>query len=271
MFTETGHFIGRELCLIESTFAEGLFALSKAQRNYPNHFYTASFNLSISIERICKLIFIIECLTSNRPPPSRSELQSRGHNLINLVDASNTSPALESIEYKLLKVLSDFGTQTRYENLNALTTSQNSNHFLQGWSTIFRSSLIEDRKLQIKFTKHKEKCDSLIEIIEPHTFHIGMDITGKTTTLSQSMSLTFDTTIAKFLVWKTIRLFFPLKEKLVACAPHGQQSNHNECLNIPFLSEYMKDMKYYFDSRTATTQKKAWGSMIRRGIQGYIG
>lgn len=125
--------LGREAELASKTVGSGLTEL----RNYSfggfGYFYSGLFSLSIGIERIAKLILLIDFYNSNNQafPANNKYLKNLSHDLNKLlnevrkVNANLAQPVPEdffndSITIEILNILSDFAKFHRYYNLDVL-------------------------------------------------------------------------------------------------------------------------------------------------------
>ena len=125
----------QEAYLIRTSIAQGLTLLRCANIGEKGQYYGAFFGLSIGLERLLKVIIILDYMAQNGlVPPNRSTLKKYGHNLIALLSSARdihpTGPlhplatiAPGSIEYDILSHLSDFAEACgRYANLDALAS-----------------------------------------------------------------------------------------------------------------------------------------------------
>lgn len=147
-FSPTFLLLQQEGYLISSSLSTGLTELRAAHVGNKGAFYAALFNLSVGIERLLKVIVIIDhMLDNNLVAPTKRQLQKRSHNILNLYDECRKLGAkqdvvipsrteIDEINQKLLVLLSEFALSARYHNLDSLSYSQINLDPLNAWSEI---------------------------------------------------------------------------------------------------------------------------------------
>lgn len=82
------HFVRQEAMLVRQLLGSGVTALGHA--NYADkkgEYYTAFFGLSVGLERLCKLILIVNQAISERVVPGQEAIRGYGHDIKALIDA----------------------------------------------------------------------------------------------------------------------------------------------------------------------------------------
>ena len=139
--------VQREAQLAATQAAHGVTVLRRANHAQPGLYTQAFFGLSIGIERMGKLIFLVDYAISNGGDfPSDKDLRKVGHNLVDLLikceDISQhlsqsidwISRPKNEIHQGIEEVLSQFAVKLRYYNLNYLAGSaQNQQDPLALW------------------------------------------------------------------------------------------------------------------------------------------
>lgn len=94
------HFVRQEAQLVRHLLGSGATALGRA--NYADkkgEYYTAFFALSVGIERLCKLILLVDHATENGGQmPSQSVVRRYGHHLKQLIDTVDSVATHRSID-----------------------------------------------------------------------------------------------------------------------------------------------------------------------------
>lgn len=124
----------RESQLAAEQIGQGVMVLAKANHAQTGTYAQAFFGLSIGLERTCKLIFLADyAIAKDGSLPTNKELKSFCHNIFSLLSKCETigigfMPEREyadrprdPIHEGIIEVLSLFGMQSRYYNLNYLT------------------------------------------------------------------------------------------------------------------------------------------------------
>jgi hypothetical protein len=156
-FPDSFLLLQQEAYLIRTSVAQGLTLLRSANLGEKGHYYGAFFGLSIGLERLLKVIIILEHMARNDlTPPARKTLRTYGHDLIELFSTALAIPtdksphplaavAPGSIESDILTQLSDFGEACgRYANLDSLAIGRPQADPLAAWKTIIERILDED-------------------------------------------------------------------------------------------------------------------------------
>lgn len=131
--------------LTRSSLMSGFGFLNRADyQEKKGSFYSAFFQLSIGVERIVKIAYILNFkLENNMKLPTDKELRSLGHKLKESYDCCagfDVSPPrfskIGSLEYEVLSVLSEFADGARYYNLNELSGGRKLSDPLQAWREV---------------------------------------------------------------------------------------------------------------------------------------
>ena len=133
-FTPKWSALAREAAIASQSLSAGLSALRKANVMQPGIYNYAFFNLSIGMERITKLIFLLDWVVeTNGSFPLDEKLKSFSHNIQRLFDYAMAIAAKRKLELgahadlympitgPIIKCLSDFGRSSRYYNLDYLS------------------------------------------------------------------------------------------------------------------------------------------------------
>lgn len=118
----------REAELAKHLTCSGLTALRKATPGGPGIYYDAFFGLSVGLERLAKLAWLIDdCIRRNGTFPTEKDLKTVGHDIRKLIkeaqlirriqSAYSTFPK-DSITDHIIECLSEFAEGTRYYNID---------------------------------------------------------------------------------------------------------------------------------------------------------
>ena len=129
--------LSREMALANQIVGSGLTVIRDADLSKNGSYSEAFFNLSIGLERMGKLIFIIDhCYSNQGTFPTDKELRNFGHNLISIIQHAKkvrekypTNDSLANwddsdIGAAILNCLSQFADGTRYFNLDFITNGK---------------------------------------------------------------------------------------------------------------------------------------------------
>lgn len=131
--------------LTRSCLMSGFGFLNRADyREKKGAYYSAFFQLSIGMERLFKIAYILNFkLENDMRLPVDKDLRKLGHNLKDMYEvcAGFRKPSQYfrkpgSLEYDVLSVLSDFANGARYHNLNELSGGRKLDDPLQAWQMV---------------------------------------------------------------------------------------------------------------------------------------
>ncbi len=134
MYSPTFQALAREMALADRTICTGLTSIREADLSKVGTYSEAFFNLSIGLERMGKLIFMLDyCYSNNGTFPTDKDLRNFGHKLSDIIDHAkkvrakyptdkNLGNWIENdIEKAIIVCLSEFADGTRYYNLDYIT------------------------------------------------------------------------------------------------------------------------------------------------------
>ena len=131
--------------IIRNLLCHGLTAVRAANFYDKGVFYVGFFQLSIGCERFLKLLLILDSMYRNDfQPPSRVEIKRYGHDIRNLWSKIIVDVDLSEIEERILTFLSDFALNSRYYNIDTLSTPKLKKNEvllrnpLDGWNDILK-------------------------------------------------------------------------------------------------------------------------------------
>ena len=128
------YFLCNEATLTEWTIYNGLTNLRNSSFTYKCKTYIGFLNLSIGIEKLCKLLIITDfMLKNNFKPPSYNKIKRLSHDLIYIIEevyklSENYNNKIKTINkntilYKTIYFLSKFAKSSRYENIDNLCSN----------------------------------------------------------------------------------------------------------------------------------------------------
>lgn len=251
--------------LISSSLTSGLTALRAAHVHNKGAFYTSLFNLSIGIERLLKAIVIMDHMLNNDlTVPTKKELQSRGHNIIDLYDecervgSSRDSSIVsrlnfDSIDDAILSLFSEFARATRYHNLDALSKSNNSRDPLAELHSIFNAILKNDvpQRQKNKIQTTTKNISNQIDDIAS-TIMYGLDQKELTTYQAISIPALHDQ-VTKYAILRIINLLSPIRD-LISNISH-EAYHHGPVPPFPQMQEFLE---WLWNDRQYVLRKKIW-------------
>jgi hypothetical protein len=251
--------------LISSSLAAGLTKLRASNVHDKGSCYSSLFNLSIGIERLMKVVVIIDhMLVHDLSVPTRRELKARGHNIAELYDEckqvgdryGRTVPSrdqLDPIDSLLLNLVSDFALGARYHNLDSLSSSQNNQDPLNRLNAILIKIFEQDVPVRRRDVIHMNARISS-ELLGDIAITIMHGLDQQSLTTSQALELPgIHIEAARHAVLRVIRLIIPIKgvvEKLDLRA-YGSGST-------PAYPQMHEFIDWLWDDRAFVMRKKRW-------------
>lgn len=162
-----------ESALASSAIGHGLAALRSYDFADKGSFFSGMFALTIGIERVLKLIFLINSTENHGTLPTNQELKNIGHDIGRLIEMARWVNAEKALGVDTTKVddplckeivglFSSFARSTRYYNLDAITGSANSEEPLAQWDRVVGKEVVKRHHRNTK--RHEEElvfADSL--------------------------------------------------------------------------------------------------------------
>lgn len=263
------HLLTSEAGLIEWLLYSGL-TLTRNSNEAPKGKTCAGFyNLSIGIERLCKLIIITDHMANNNlKPPSKSEIKSYSHDITKLLShiINNCTSVISdkiSKNYnnkttnKLVVLLSEFGSTTRYQNINEFSSNDKTTDPLIKWQAILEDIYKEEIPARIKKDIEDESSfyssflnenavlihfDLNRKLVPPHKFFSHAQVQEKTIARA-----------TRYLV----HFLLSLREALVAVGYKAMAIDSKpQKMVIPYFSEFFTGL--LISSEGQLLAKKRW-------------
>lgn len=145
MFNSTFTALSKEGQFAYEILHSGVTQIRKANYAKKGIYYQSFINLTVGIERIAKLCILLDYYIENNGTfPDKKFPRKIGHDINKLYDKSNEIKQkynfkfnylneLNSIHIDILKILSDFATKDRYENINILVNDKQNNNPIELW------------------------------------------------------------------------------------------------------------------------------------------
>jgi len=259
-----------EADLAEGSLSIGLTSLRNATVADKRQFYTGFFNITIAFERLMKLIVVVDHMLSNEfVPPTRQELKSYGHDLVTLYQSTVGTasrngipdiemPELDSLEYSILQLFSDFAKYARYYNLDSLQNNSTADTDpLNDWEAII-DNVVKNDVPSKKLKKQLAEVGCLVELIEEHTLSINSGMSGEPLTLLQAFSLPEKQSIAApYLMVRVFNLLAPIIETV---SELGQKGFYTRAPNDsgPHVPLFHETLVYFKADNAQIRRKKRW-------------
>lgn len=182
--TDIDELLSREAALSVQQLCSGLTAIRKYDFSSKGVFYSGMFSITIGLERVLKLILLLDYKINNGCYPDNNYLKDKGHKIKKLIrdavsihntlnDESGDNILSDLLIRKIVNFLTEFSMSTRYYNLDVVTGSNpRGNEPLAHWdneicSIILKRYLISKKKKQ----EYKVLANSLRDISSVYHTH----------------------------------------------------------------------------------------------------
>lgn len=257
----------REAGIAGSSLSAGLAGLRRANYAEPGTYSHAFFSFSIGLERMLKLIYILDHLIEHQDFPSDSDLRTIGHDVARLFEHSDevktrrglssgpTPIGPDSIEIQIVRFMSRFAKGTRYYNLDFLTrgkASKNAVDPIKDWIETVGEMVLEKHftKRREAQVRHNAQTIDIVAGKFMYVAHTAEDGTPLNDAFSASYHTGKTEVIRKYATLYAARLcrylYYILWELRHKC--------HDRGIEIPFLDElffpFMNDDAYLLSRKT---------------------
>jgi hypothetical protein len=209
----------REAELAKRLTCSGLTALRKATPARPGIYYDAFFGLSIGLERLAKLAWLIdECIGRNGTFPTDKDLRSVGHDIQTLVKRAqliqrgqsvySTLPS-DSITDHIIMFLSEFAKGTRYYNIDFFVggKSKGMGDPIKAWHEKVGAAVLALPQMRAKRQRWRAQSQEVASLMSPAVvFATAADGTSLSTVAELSISETKASEINKQAQWKILTI-----------------------------------------------------------------
>jgi len=242
-----------EGALLQGCFKSSLLALRNGSSVQRGLFYVAFFNYAIGLERLIKVILLLDHWHRKRAFLTDTELRKFSHNLEMLYKSSEdlfgcydvgrrTDFEADKIDRKLLGFLSEFAKSNRYFNLASLAEATTNIDPLTTWEELIRE-VYENDVSQIKRESNEDQVDAFIENTESRVVHV------ESTSLAgvPQMYREFCQDHEKFalamppMCWRMVKVLVPLFDLLIVIQNgiHEEDHRKGEDMSVPQMEEFL--------------------------------
>ncbi|MBD1567971.1 hypothetical protein HC728_00770 [Aliivibrio sp. S10_S31] len=267
VFEEEYRLLSQEGHLTKSSLLSGLDAIRRANIDDQGRglFYSGLFELSIGFERLMKIVVVLQHkLENNNHNPTNKELRNYGHNIIDLYNVScsiagkyNIAMKCNDEQQQILKVLSSFGTGSRYYNLDEITESAKNEDPLKMWSHVINSH-IWGLKYHIREKLEQNALNYVEEMGMASCWYQGRGIDGELMMISEYHYLFHATEKANFhIVWSLISIMRPFHSllRLLSHKLHNLAESLGIKQAVPYMYEFFS---FFLTPKNSALRKKRW-------------
>ena len=274
-FSNQHSLLVQESHLAKNSILSGFDLLIKSifDQDRDGYFYSAFFNLSIGMERMLKLVVVVDhMLRHNYQSPTTKELRAYGHDIQGLFGAcdslhqtyrpSAARPERLDVDNRLLNFLSRFAVSTRYFNFDELAKAEK--------DRVAMSPLYEwweiCRDLYEEFTPaaaREKSALSLLYWMDAQRIHNGytslLDVTGHPMTV-------FDVyhrqkiceRASRLAVWRMVETFRPVHFLLWGIVKKSAEYEVAQGIVVPVVPHFEDFFYFFLASRADVMKRKSW-------------
>ena len=257
-----------EGCLLEACLKDALAGLRKDTEITEGGFYRRFFNYSTGLERLLKVILILDYYDQNGGEfPSDDKLKAYGHDLIKLHAKCMellstyhvTQPPVsvpDVIDKTLLQFLADFARRSRYYNLDALTNSATTPNPLKQIEAILERIFTTDVP-KLRRVSTQDQSEALIETIGANVYAMPIKSLGgdPSSWMERTRQQGRIGQCLPELWWRLIRMLLPFREFLIEVIPeiHRRAQERGADWDVPYMYEFLQ---FICEDRSAVEEEE---------------
>jgi len=248
-------FLQQEAYLFQFCIASGLTHLSKCGSSDKGPFYGGLANLSVGIERLLKVVVVIDYFIDNKFSfPSKQSLKSRGHNITELFakcqeistrrcPSNSFDDSKDAINGEIIAVLSDFALGSRYANLDNLEHGIRQRDPLEAWHEILRDVYLKDVGARSRL-RNQMWSQHVGSTLKDRVAIIASGLQGESLSLKSATELNGVILAATpYVRLRICRLLRSVRKTLNTLSFMAQQLERKEAsaqATIPFMEEFLQ-------------------------------
>jgi hypothetical protein len=260
MFSETTFtLLQNEGYLMQGCFKFSLRELRRTSNAEPGQFYFAFFNYAIGLERLLKVILMLDQWHKERKFPTDDELKKyggkSGHNLEMLHQSVHplfheykiewkTSWELDAINKDFLAFLASFANGNRYFNLAQLAgaTKNHRENPIYQWQRLFHRVYKQDYPKAEKTPTRPDVPEDAMSDSELWSHHVIM------------------AAASSHVCWRLVQFLIPLKALLIAIREQIQKDDFirggpDTDISVPFMEEFLD---FVCEDKTIILEDEDW-------------
>jgi hypothetical protein len=233
VFQNEGH-------LMQGCFKAGLHRLCNAESGQPSDYYGGFFLYSIGLERLLKIIYLLDFWHDNQRFPTNEQLRAlagnTGHHIAKLhgtisklfekyAVTSDKIWDLDDLDHKILDFVSSFNNGSRYFNLDQLTGKE----------------LNEEENPIRKWQEVYYELYSIGHPTELIAISVGQKLEQEMTDRESWGHGAIMMWARPAMCWRLVRILIPLRDLLIAVRKvcHVKDIETTEDTEIPWMEEFL--------------------------------
>lgn len=264
-FADSFRPLQQEGALFRSCLCSGFATLRHANPGDKGSYYSAFFQLSIGIERMMKLVFIIRHMAEHDlNTPTAADLKALGHDLRGIYRALGLDlpqggvESSSSVHSQILDFLTEFAKSTRYHNLDTLANGKRTRDPLDEFNRIFIRVVSDDVDRRL-LQNLSEEAQWAAEALHNHVGVIGHGLDGSLISLPNALMLgPLHEAGIPLVIWKIYEILAPVRDALDLATDHPHQTNRRVLgakAAVPFMNDFQD---FLWNDRQGVLVRDEW-------------
>jgi len=242
MFPKSYLLLQNEGALMQGCFESCFATLRIGEDADRSHLYSASFQYSIGLERLLKIILAMDEWHQNRTFPNAKEFKGYGHNISELYERNTKlfpnykiqRPKPDPINQELVSFLTTFANGSRYFNLDTLSAPAKAADPIERLETLLERVYEEDHESRNMSGPSGSADHFKADTEDEDSDEFHEDILHQVVIAAALPHLS----------WRLIQLLIPQRELLVAVRKQIQQDDflkdgQRADPSVPFMEEFL--------------------------------
>jgi hypothetical protein len=260
MIPETFKLLQNEGALMQGCFKSSLSGLRTANSAERGLFYAAFFNYAIGLERLLKVLLLLDSWHRERRFPDNEALKQQGgrsgHDVEKLYESARKLISRYGVEWKaaydpdeinrdLLNFLADFANGSRYFNLDNLAGPSKSADPVQRWETLLY-------RVHAKDIAKEQPTDTAgaVRVPDPDSLSLGK-LAGHHAKIAAA---------SRHICWRLVQLLVPLQALLIAVCEQVHADDlkiggESAAPSVPYMEEFLE---FVCDDNSIILKSEDW-------------
>jgi hypothetical protein len=264
---QEGHLMG-------ASFLNGFGLFHQSSFDRPGSFYSTFFQLSTGLERLMKIVVILDHKTKNAlENPSDKQLRALGHSIVDCyiackVIAGERYQSLDhwfssgDLEHDVLDFLSEFAKSTRYYNLDQLVGGKKAADPLTKWYRV-QMAIVEAylpwAKREAVMQLARNHCDKFKfygwELGPRGEYDLTVDVTYQLEVFRRTRG---------HCVWTIVRILHPFYDLLKRLCDEVHQIEVSKGIDTPTVPYMAEFVPFFLCDRQTSIRRKSWLAIYTR-------
>lgn len=263
--------LAQEGHLSANALLSGFESIAKSDCDKPGTIYSALFNLTIGLERMMKIAFVLNYMVENElSTPPNGSLKRFGHSLTKIYDyLSETGKsrgildgwyAKSDLHYDLLCLLSEFASVSRYHNLDQIEQGHVSVDPLIAWFEIH----MKIARKSLPYQKRVAVSEQAVAFCEKnHIYNYGVGMSGKYESMVDIIIQKEKAKLSRsHCVWTVLEIIKPLYHLITQLCTDAHAVEIGKGLQQPLVPHLEEFFPFALTTKGEALRRKNWSSLF---------